>query len=43
MENKETRPSVHVKLRPKGRKRFEFLTSRGGLNHLRIHAAMFYA
>lgn len=35
------RPSVHIKLKPKGRKRFEFLTSKGGLNHLRIHAAMF--
>lgn len=40
-DNTTERPSVHVKLRPKGHKRYEFLTSRGGLNHLRIHAAMF--
>lgn len=37
----QARPSVHIKLRPKGKKRFEFLSGSGGLNHLRIHAAMF--
>lgn len=33
--------STHIKVRPKGKKRFQFLTSGGGLNSLRIHAAVF--
>lgn len=41
MENTTTAPTVHIKVRPKGKKRFQFLTSGGGLNSLRIHAAIF--
>lgn len=32
---------VHVKVRERGDKRFKFLTSRGSLNSLRVHAASF--
>lgn len=32
---------VYIKVKPKGRKRFDFLTSKGGLNHLRVHASLF--
>lgn len=32
---------AYVKCREKGRKRFAFLTSNGGLNSLRVHAARF--
>lgn len=33
--------STYVKCRMKGQKAWRFLTSRGGLNRLRIHAATF--
>jgi hypothetical protein len=33
--------SYHVKVREPGAKRFYFLTSNGGMNALRIHAAIF--
>lgn len=32
---------VYIKCRKIGSKRFAFLTPRGGLNHLRIHASQF--
>jgi hypothetical protein len=32
---------AHIKVRKRGERRFNFLTSKGGINHLRIHAAIF--
>lgn len=34
-------PTHHVKVRQVGKQRWVFLTSRGGTNNLRIHAAQF--
>ena len=31
----------HIKIREKGKKAWYFLTSRGGMNRLRVHAATF--
>jgi hypothetical protein len=36
-----TIPPVYVKLREKGSKQWGFLSSKGGVTHLRIHAARF--
>lgn len=33
--------TAHIKLREKGKRQWAFLTSRGGTNYLRIHAARF--